>query len=101
MDDLYSGEGSDSTGVPTKLVTVNCSLKINVHNPASTFGIHVTSSPINLKYLEIVIATGQVSLLHMLLHFQKYYNAKIGFVIEIKVPLFFFSTGKYMEEQID
>lgn len=67
MDDFYSGEGSDTTGVPTKLVTVNCSLKINVHNPASTFGIHVTSSPINLKYLEIVIATGQL---------EKYYQPR-------------------------
>lgn len=61
MEGFYSGEGSDGTGVPTKMVTVNCSLKVDVHNPASTFGIHVTSSPINLKYLEIVIATGQLA----------------------------------------
>ncbi|KAI0524353.1 hypothetical protein KFK09_003720 [Dendrobium nobile] len=67
MDDFYPGEGLDSTGVPTKLVTVNCSLKINVHNPASTFGIHVTSSPINLKYLDIVIASGQL---------EKYYQPR-------------------------
>ncbi|KAL0925315.1 hypothetical protein M5K25_003636 [Dendrobium thyrsiflorum] len=67
MDDFYPGEGLDSTGVPTKLVTANCSLKINVHNPASTFGIHVTSSPINLKYLDIVIATGQL---------EKYYQPR-------------------------
>ncbi|PKA63469.1 hypothetical protein AXF42_Ash005364 [Apostasia shenzhenica] len=60
MDDFYSGEGSDGTGVPTKLITVNCSLKINVYNPASSFGIHVTSSPINLKYSEIVIAAGEL-----------------------------------------
>ncbi|XP_020575305.1 uncharacterized protein LOC110021233 [Phalaenopsis equestris] len=67
MDDFYSGEGSDSTGVLTKLITVNCSLKINVYNPASAFGIHVTSSPINLKYLDIVIATGQL---------EKYYQPR-------------------------
>lgn len=60
MDDFYAGEGSDSTGVPTKMVTMNCSLKINVYNPATMFGIHVTSGPINLKYSEITIATGQL-----------------------------------------
>lgn len=62
MDDFYAGEGSDSTGVPTKMITVNCSLKINVYNPATMFGIHVTSGPINLIYSEITIATGQVNL---------------------------------------
>lgn len=61
MDDFYSGEGTDNTGVPTKLVTVNCSLKINVYNSAPLFGIHVTSGPINLMYSKITIATGQVS----------------------------------------
>ncbi|XP_008795060.2 uncharacterized protein LOC103710911 [Phoenix dactylifera] len=60
MDDFYAGEGSDSTGVPTKMVTVNCSVKINVYNPATMFGIHVTSGPINLIYSEITIATGQL-----------------------------------------
>ncbi|KAK2654823.1 hypothetical protein Ddye_014679 [Dipteronia dyeriana] len=32
---LYAGEGSDSTGVPTKMLTVNGSLKISVYNPAT------------------------------------------------------------------
>ncbi|CAA6665981.1 unnamed protein product [Spirodela intermedia] len=60
VDDLYAGEGSDSTGVPTKMITVNCSLKINVYNPAPTFGIHVTSSSINLIYSQIAVASGQL-----------------------------------------
>ncbi|THU60635.1 hypothetical protein C4D60_Mb07t14870 [Musa balbisiana] len=41
MDDFYAGEGTDSTGVPTKMVTVNCSLKISVYNTAAMFGIHL------------------------------------------------------------
>ncbi|XP_072998755.1 uncharacterized protein [Typha latifolia] len=61
MDDFYAGEGTDATGVPTKMVTVNCSLKINVHNPATMFGIHVTSSRISLMYSEITIATGELT----------------------------------------
>lgn len=60
MDNFYAGEGTDNTGVPTKLVTVNCSLKISVYNSAGMFGIHVTSSSINLMYSEIRIGTGEL-----------------------------------------
>lgn len=60
VHNFYVGEGSDSTGVPTKMLTMNGSLKISVYNPATIFGIHVSSTPINLIYSEIVIATGQL-----------------------------------------
>ncbi|PUZ62059.1 hypothetical protein GQ55_4G327800 [Panicum hallii var. hallii] len=60
MDDFYAGEGTDHSGVPTKLVTTNCSLHISVYNPATMFGIHVTSGPIHLIYSEISIAVGQL-----------------------------------------
>ncbi|MQL91735.1 hypothetical protein Taro_024346 [Colocasia esculenta] len=61
VDDFYYGEGSDNTGVPTKMITVNCSLKISVYNPAPTFGIHVSSSAVNLVYSQITVATGEAS----------------------------------------
>ena len=48
------------TGVPTKLLTVNCSVRMSVYNPATFFGIHVSSSPISLMYSEIAVAKGQV-----------------------------------------
>lgn len=60
VHNFYAGEGTDSTGVPTKLVTLNCSLAMSVHNPSTMFGIHVSSSSIRLMYSEIAIATGQV-----------------------------------------
>lgn len=60
LSNYYVGEGSDFSGVVTKMVTLNGSLRINVYNPASLFGIHVTSTLINLVYSEIPIATGQV-----------------------------------------
>ncbi|KDP33684.1 hypothetical protein JCGZ_07255 [Jatropha curcas] len=64
---FYFGEGSDLTGVPTKMLTTNCSLKMNVYNPATFFGIHVSSVPLNLMYSEIVIATGEL---------KKYYQSR-------------------------
>ncbi|KAF8643686.1 hypothetical protein HU200_066746 [Digitaria exilis] len=60
VHNFYAGEGTDRTGVPTKLVTLNCSLKINVHNPSTMFGIHVSSSSIRLMYSEIAVANGQL-----------------------------------------
>uniref|UniRef100_A0A0E0DXE9 Late embryogenesis abundant protein LEA-2 subgroup domain-containing protein n=1 Tax=Oryza meridionalis TaxID=40149 RepID=A0A0E0DXE9_9ORYZ len=66
MDDFYAGEGTDHSGVPTKLVTLNCSLHIAVYNPASMFGIHVTTGPIRLLYSEISIGVGQPRKSHRL-----------------------------------
>jgi hypothetical protein len=60
VENFYAGEGVDRTGVPTKLVTVKCSLKIDVDNPSTMFGIHVSSTSIQLMYSQIPIANGQV-----------------------------------------
>ncbi|VAI70697.1 unnamed protein product [Triticum turgidum subsp. durum] len=42
------------------MVTLNCSLNMIVYNPASMFGIHVSSGPVRLLYSEIAIGVGQV-----------------------------------------
>lgn len=60
INNINVGEGSDSTGVPTKMLTVNGTLKMQVYNPATLFGIHVSSTPVNLIYSEITVATGQL-----------------------------------------
>ncbi|KAA8540409.1 hypothetical protein F0562_024672 [Nyssa sinensis] len=60
VSNIYIGEGSDFTGVPTKMLTVNGSLRMNIYNPAAFFGIHVSSMPVNLVYSEITVATGQL-----------------------------------------
>ncbi|CAM8949916.1 unnamed protein product [Rhodiola kirilowii] len=67
MNNFYIGEGTDNSGVPTKIVTVNGTLKVNVFNPATFFGIHVSATPIDLIYSEIPIATG---------HLKKYYQPR-------------------------
>ncbi|KAI3671569.1 hypothetical protein L1987_87308 [Smallanthus sonchifolius] len=61
VNSLFIGEGSDSSGVITKMLTINGSLRLGVHNPATFFGIHVSSTPVNLVFSEIVIATGQLN----------------------------------------
>ncbi|KAL6974419.1 hypothetical protein U1Q18_028602 [Sarracenia purpurea var. burkii] len=60
VNNFYFGQGLDYTGVPTKFLTVNCSMKMIIYNPATFFGIHVSSTPIDLFYSEIRVATGQL-----------------------------------------
>lgn len=85
VNSLYVGEGSDSSGVITKMLTINGSLRLSIHNPATFFGIHVSSSPVNLVYSEVVIATGQL---------KKYYQQRksrrtaIVSLQATKVPLY-------------
>ncbi|KAK9706010.1 hypothetical protein RND81_07G098500 [Saponaria officinalis] len=59
VNNFYYGEGSDIRGVPTKMLTVNCTLNVAVHNTATFFGIHVTCSTIILRYYHLTIASGQ------------------------------------------
>ncbi|XP_042499002.1 uncharacterized protein LOC122077204 [Macadamia integrifolia] len=85
VDNFYFGEGSDLTGVLTKMLTLNCSLKMSVYNPATFFGIHVSSSPVDLIYSEMKVATGQL---------KKYYQPRkshrtVSVTLEgSKVPLY-------------
>ncbi|CAN1133151.1 hypothetical protein LINPERPRIM_LOCUS30484 [Linum perenne] len=85
VHNFYIGEGSDSSGVPTKMLTVNGTLRMNIYNPAKIFGIHVSSTPINLIYFQIPVATGQVKK-----HYQPRKSRRsISVVVEgKKVPLY-------------
>lgn len=60
VHNFYVSEATDFSGVPTKVMTFNGSLKLGIHNPATFFGIHVSSTPITLAYSEIIVATGQL-----------------------------------------
>ncbi|XP_038717575.1 uncharacterized protein LOC120010787 isoform X2 [Tripterygium wilfordii] len=60
VNNFYVGSGADFSGVPTKMLSMNGSLRISIYNPATMFGIHVSSKPINLLYSEIAVATGQL-----------------------------------------
>ncbi|KAL3813980.1 hypothetical protein ACJIZ3_015248 [Penstemon smallii] len=52
--------GMDSTGVPTDMLTLNSTVKIFYRNPATFFGVHVTSSPLQLHYFDLKVASGQM-----------------------------------------
>lgn len=78
-------EGTDNSGVPTKMLTVNATLRISIYNPATFFGIHVSSTPINLLYSKISVATGQLKK-----HYQPRKSLRtVAVILEgTKVPLY-------------
>ncbi|XP_076908158.1 uncharacterized protein LOC143564905 [Bidens hawaiensis] len=98
LNNFYYGEGSDNTGVPTKLLTINCSVKMNIHNPATFFGIHVSSTSLNLFYSQIIVGSGQ---------FMNYYQPKkTGRTISVnvegrKVPLYGVGEGLVMSSKVN
>ncbi|CAL5378021.1 unnamed protein product [Camellia sinensis] len=50
--------GMDQTGVPTDMLTLNSTVRIFYRNPATFFGVHVTSTPLELHYYQLKLATG-------------------------------------------
>lgn len=82
---FHVDEGADETGVPTIMMSANSTLKLGVYNPAKFFGIHVVSTPVNLMYNQLSVATGQL---------EEYYQSRknhsvVSIVVEgEKVPLY-------------
>ncbi|KAJ4823822.1 hypothetical protein Tsubulata_047561 [Turnera subulata] len=52
--------GSDATGVATDMITVNATVRMHYRNTGTFFGVHVTSTPVDLSYSEITIASGSI-----------------------------------------
>ncbi|XP_054810768.1 uncharacterized protein LOC129312171 [Prosopis cineraria] len=53
--------GEDASGVPTSMVSMNSSVKLTFRNTATFFGVHVTSTPLDLTYYQLTLATGTIA----------------------------------------
>ncbi|CAN1192024.1 hypothetical protein LINPERHAP2_LOCUS41348 [Linum perenne] len=60
LDQFTVQAGADFSGVATDMVTVNCSVKLTFRNTASFFGVHVTSTPLDLSFSQLTLATGTI-----------------------------------------
>ncbi|XP_019083490.1 PREDICTED: uncharacterized protein LOC104789645 [Camelina sativa] len=60
LHSFYYGEGIDRTGVATRILSFNSSVKVTIHSPAPYFGIHVSSSTFKLTFSSFTLATGQL-----------------------------------------
>ncbi|XP_020571018.1 uncharacterized protein LOC110018130, partial [Phalaenopsis equestris] len=52
--------GMDFTDVPTKMISLNSTVKMRFRNPATFFGVHVSSTPLVLYYYDLAIASGHM-----------------------------------------
>ncbi|KAK1588298.1 hypothetical protein Q3G72_021810 [Acer saccharum] len=52
--------GNDQSGVPTDMLSLNSTVKILYRNPATFFAVHVTSTPPELHYLQLRLASGEM-----------------------------------------
>ncbi|CAA7404476.1 unnamed protein product [Spirodela intermedia] len=52
--------GSDGSGVPTDMVSMNSTVKLSFRNTAAFFGLHVSSTPVELFYSQLALATGNI-----------------------------------------
>ncbi|KAI3441177.1 LEA_2 domain-containing protein [Psidium guajava] len=77
--------GNDPSGVPTDMLTLNSTVRIMYRNPATFFGVHVTSSPLDLHYFQLKVASG---------HMKKFYQSRksqrtvVSVVAGYQVPLY-------------
>lgn len=52
--------GLDAQNVPTKMLSINSTVKMHFRNPATFFGVHVSSSPWEFYYSQLKVASGQM-----------------------------------------
>ncbi|WOL11173.1 hypothetical protein Cni_G19935 [Canna indica] len=52
--------GTDSSLVPTDLLTMNSTLKMTYRNTGNFFGVHVTATPVLLNFYQLTIARGNM-----------------------------------------
>uniref|UniRef100_A0ACD5YXD1 Uncharacterized protein n=1 Tax=Avena sativa TaxID=4498 RepID=A0ACD5YXD1_AVESA len=52
--------GTDRTGVPTRMMSVNATVRLNFHNRGTFFGLHVTATPFHLYFDDLTVATGNM-----------------------------------------
>ncbi|KAK4274681.1 hypothetical protein QN277_017870 [Acacia crassicarpa] len=85
FDHVRVQAGSDSTGVATDMITMNSTVKFTYRNTGTFFGVHVTSTPVDLSYSEIRIASG---IMHKFYQSRKSQRTMSVAVMGNKIPLY-------------
>ncbi|GJR02309.1 hypothetical protein Tco_0525293 [Tanacetum coccineum] len=60
---------ADASGVATEMVTLNATIKFNFRNRGTFFGVHVSSTIVDLAHTELTLATGSI---------KKFYQSRKG-----------------------
>lgn len=73
IESLNVQSGNDASGVLTDMLTLNSTVTMLYNNPATFFTVHVTSSPLQLSYSQLILASGQVN------NFTSYWLNRAGY----------------------
>ncbi|KAL1198698.1 hypothetical protein V5N11_002962 [Cardamine amara subsp. amara] len=85
FEQLKVQAGQDAGGIGTDMITMNATLRMLYRNTGTFFGVHVTSSPIDLSFSQITIGSGT---------FKKFYQSRksqrtvVVNVLGDKIPLY-------------
>ncbi|KAI3669813.1 hypothetical protein L6452_41233 [Arctium lappa] len=60
FDQFVVNAGADASGVATEMVNINVTIKFNFRNRGTFFGVHVSSTPLDLAYTELTLASGSI-----------------------------------------
>ncbi|XP_045792677.1 uncharacterized protein LOC123887401 [Trifolium pratense] len=85
FDHVTVQAGSDSTGVATDMISMNSTLKFTYRNTGTFFGVHVSATPLELSYSDIVIASGNMKEFHQS---RKSHRLVSVAIMGSKVPLY-------------
>ncbi|XP_076883176.1 uncharacterized protein LOC143531854 [Bidens hawaiensis] len=69
FDEFVVNAGADASGVATEMVNLNATIKFSFRNRGTFFGVHVSSTPIDLSYTELTLASGTI---------KKFYQSRKG-----------------------
>ncbi|CAL9201295.1 unnamed protein product [Musa hybrid cultivar] len=61
FDNFIIQAGTDASLVPTDMATLNSTLEFTYRNTGRFFGVHVTSTPIDLNYYQLTLASGNMN----------------------------------------
>ncbi|XP_042506077.1 uncharacterized protein LOC122082520 [Macadamia integrifolia] len=61
FDHFSVSAGSDASGVATEMASMNSTVKFTFRNTATFFGVHVTSTPLDLTYYQLTVGTGTMN----------------------------------------
>ncbi|KAK1261566.1 hypothetical protein QJS04_geneDACA001326 [Acorus gramineus] len=70
--------GTDRTGVPSLMISINSTVKMTFRNPATFFGVHVTSTPLSLCFYDLPIASGYMEKFYQSRKSERLVTVKIG-----------------------
>ncbi|KAI8548672.1 hypothetical protein RHMOL_Rhmol07G0292700 [Rhododendron molle] len=85
FENLLVQAGSDYTGVATEMISMNSTVKLIFRNTATFFGVHVSSTPVDLSYDQITIGSGTMKKFYQSRKSQRLVSVS---VMGDKIPLY-------------